>query len=929
MRPPLLLRFTSALALLLSVTSIGQASVQDRISSTTGGRVPLPHMVPAKARVSADLGPVSPDLKLSSVTVRFNMTEAQQSALTRLLSDQQNSNSPRYHHWLTPEQFGQQFGLSDADLAKVTAWLTSQGLTVSATSRSRTFVTVSGSAAQVEQAFHTTLHNLTWNGEKHFANVSDPALPAQIAGVIGGIAGLNDYKLKSRSRVQVVREVVMPKFTSSISGNHYVAPGDFDTIYDVNPLLTSSITGAGVQIAVMGQTDISLTDVAAFRSASGLPANVPSVVLASGSNDPGTNSNDIDEAQLDVEWAGAIATNAKVLYVNSTDVLGSSLQYAIDSNVAPIISISYGDCEANFGQSTLNTYNLLLAQANTQGQTVVAPGGDSGATDCDYQTATATQGLAVDFPASSPYATGAGGTMFNDGTATGGTSYWASTNAANNSSATGYIPEVVWNEDSGNISTSGGTLGAGGGGPSDFFTKPYWQVGSGVPNDSARDVPDIALNSAASHDGYLFCSQGSCVTGFRGSDGQSLDVVGGTSVATPAFASVLALVSQQTAKARLGNVNPVLYALANSTFRANVYHDIVSGDNKSPCTAGSVDCPSGGSIGFSAGPGYDLTTGWGSIDAYNLATKWSQVSPSGNTSLPGTTVSATTLTSTSPVCGVPAAKLALSINVASASGGGGTPGGTIQLLLDGTAIGAPLILSNGNASYTLDTSAYTSGAHTVAAVYSGDNTFAGSRSALTEDVVSGTKPDFTFTPCTAAITVASGNTSSGTTFTLTSVNGFNGSVNMTATSNDATLAAAYVFSVTPVALSSGSSATTVFTLQAYQKNAKTGHGLIKLAPSQTSSSRSPWYIAGSGATLACLMLFIAPRRRRWGALLAILCTAGVLGAAGCGGNTMLVTNSGGGTTPTQTNATAGTYNILLSGTSGSIVHSTNLTVTIQ
>ncbi len=923
-----LLQASSLVAFLVLAVAPGIAAVQDRISSiSAGSRVPLAHSVPAPVAVAQDLGPVAPDLKLSGITFRFNITPAQQTALTQLLIDQQNPSSPRYHRWLTPEQYGSQFGLSNADLSAVNAWLTAQGLTVVATSRSRSFVTVAGTAAQVQQALHTSLHNLTWNGEQHFANMSDPALPAQIAAVVANVSGLSDFRLKSRARVRTVQAPpANPQFTSSISGNHYLVPGDFDAIYDVNPLLTL-VNGTGIKIAVMGQTNINLPDVASFRAASGLPANVPTVVLAAGSANPGIVSTDVDEAHLDIEWAGAIAPNVSIVYVESTDVLGISLQYAIDQNIAPIVSISYGECEAALGLANLNSFNLLLQQANVQGETVVGPGGDSGATDCDYLSGTATQGLAVDFPASSPFATGAGGTMFNEGSALGATQYWNGTDLGNGASATGYIPEAVWNETVAATATTAGALAAGGGGASQVFTKPYWQTGPGVPADSSRDVPDISFNAAAAHDGYLFCSQGSCVTGFRAANGQTLNVVGGTSVATPAFASILALVEQQI-QSSLGNANPVLYAYGNSTYSTSVFHDITTGDNKSPCVAGTLDCPNGGSIGYTATPGYDLATGWGSVDAYNLATKWRLVTPASSTGVAGTVQSTTTITTGSPICGVPGSSLSLSITVAAAaSAAGGTPAGAVQLLVDGTATGAPIPLVNGTAAYTFNTAGLSSGGHVLSAVYSGDNTFAPSKNTLNEDVVSSTLPDFTFTPCTAAVTVTTGQASPGTTLTLGSVNGFSGSVSLTAASIDPTLGAGYLFSVTPVALTSGASATSVFTLQAYQVSAKTGHGLIQVHSGGTAlnGSRSPWYVAGSGATLACMLIFTMPRRRRWGALLAVACTVGVLGASGCGAANTLQQSIA----PVQTNATPGTYSLILTATSGAIIHTSNITVTIQ
>ena len=595
--------------LMCSVAPAMQGAVQNRIVNGAGAaKIAMPLSVSPKIAKATDLGAADGAAALSSMTLRFSMTDAQKAALTQLLIDQQNPASKKYHHWLTPEQFAMQYGLSSADIATVSQWLTGQGFKITSTARSRTFIQFSGSVAQAQAAFQTSIHRMSLNGQEHIANVTAASLPSGIAGVVGSVAGLNDFKLKPRAKVHQVRANPDPKFTSSLTNTTFIAPGDFYTIYDVKPLLASSVNGAGITIAVAGQTDISLGDVTAFRTAAGLSTNLPTVKLYGA--DPGISSDDIDEAQLDVEWSGAVAPSASILYVNSNNVI-DSLVDIIDNNLAPIATISYGDCESGTGASEINTLNQMFMQANAQGITVLGPAGDSGATDCDYQATSATQGLAVDFPASSPYVTGLGGTMFNEGTG----NYFSSTNDSNGGSAISYIPEEVWNETSVSLAANDG-LAAGGGGLSSFFTKPTWQTGTGVPNDFARDVPDVSLNAAANHDGYLFCSQGSCVNGFRTSatptascsTGNCLDVVGGTSVATPAFAGIIALV-QQKIGAATANANPVIYALANSTYYGTVFHDVTTGNNSSPCTAGSTDCPSGGSIGYSATAGYDLATG--------------------------------------------------------------------------------------------------------------------------------------------------------------------------------------------------------------------------------------------------------------------------------------------------------------------------------
>jgi subtilase family serine protease len=670
--------------------STASAAVQDRISTAiSSSRVTIPNSVHGKVRLATDLGPAAPDTKLEAMTLRFSMTAAQQAALDQLLLDQQNPSSPRYHQWLTPGQYAAQFGLSSADLAKVTAWLTSQGFAVTEIANSATFIRFNGTVAQAQTAFATSIHNVSLNGETHFANVTDAAVPSAFAGVVLGVTGLHDFKLKSRVRSHVVSDPAHTQFTSSLTGNHYIAPGDFYTIYDVNALYGTGINGTGVTIGIMGQVDINLPDVAAFRAASGLSANLPAVQTYGRDPGPpicsscttGPNSGDLAESSLDLEWSGAIAPSAKIIFVNSTDVLFGSLTDAVDDPTftASIISVSYGDCEPSWGQSNLNILNATFQMANARGITIVGPSGDDGASDCDSSDTSATEGLTVDFPASSPFVTGLGGTMFNEGTATGTTSFWntnSSSATANAGSAISYIPEAVWNEDA-----AGAEFASGGGGVSVYFPKPTWQVGTGVPATNFRYVPDISLDAAASHDGYLYCVQGSCTNGTFRDANSNLTEAGGTSFATPNFAAILALVEQKL-QSRIGNANPAIYAMANSTFYNNIFHDVTTGNNNSACTPGigftvpvgftpvPLTCPSSGTIGYSAGVGYDEATGWGTIDVANLASHWAAITPP--VTIPGSTADFTLATSTPTITIASPTQTTASFSVAPVNGFTGT-----------------------------------------------------------------------------------------------------------------------------------------------------------------------------------------------------------------------------------------------------------------
>ena len=868
-------------------------SAQGRVAAgkAFASRATIANTVPVRARLGVDLGGAPADQVLRSVRLRFSMSAARSQALDQLLVAQQNPASPEYHRWLTPEQFGVRFGLSAPDLAEVTAWLESTGLKVTGTARARTFLTVSGTVAQVESAFGTTIHRLSLNGAQHFSNVTDPSLPTRFAALVTTITGLNDLRLRPHAH---------PHYTSSVPGEHFIAPGDFYTIYDELPLLSEALDGSGITIAVAGQTDISLADVAAFRSASGLNGNLPVTYLYG--NDPGTSSDDLDEAQLDVEWSGAVAPEARILYVNSTDVLNDSLTQIVDQDLAPIASISYGDCESNFGAPTLAVFGELFREANAQGQTIVGPGGDDGATDCDFGETIAIEGLAVDFPGSSPNVTSVGGSMFNEGSGV----YWSAANGANGGSALTYIPETVWNE-----TALGGGLAAGGGGASAYFSKPPWQSGTGVPADSARDVPDVVFNAASYHDGYLFCSRGFCTDGFEDS-GNYVDVVGGTSVSTPALAGVLALLEQKTGSL-IGNANPAIYGLANSSYASAVFHDIVSGNNDSPCAAGTPDCASGGEIGYSATAGYDLASGWGSIDTFNLVNDWLNVTGGGNTIVPSASATSLQANASSVRAG---ASVALTATVASATAGVtmAMPTGTVQLLVDGTASGQAVAVANGTVAFAYATGNLSAGAHVFTGVYSGDSNFLTSAGSATVNILAAVVSDFTVTSSAAATSAKAGGRAMPITFTVTPANGFTGAVQFVCASSSSSLAAAYSFSVDPVVVS-GSAGNTVLTLIA---SSAPGQGVTALLRRDHSVGARlpapvPWQVAAGGFACAGLLLVMPRRRGAAGlqGLRALLLPALVLAGAtlvnGCGQNDFSTLN-------TSSYTAGGTYLVTVTAT---------------
>ncbi len=573
-----------------------RAQQQSRITRPVNNqqRVTLRGHVHPKARAEFDQGRVSPAMEIEYVTLNLAPGAAQQAALDQLLKDQQTQDSPSYHHWLTPEQYAERFGATDADIAKISAWAQSQGLNVVSVARGHNMIAVSGMASQVEAAFQTELHQYVVNGEMHFANATEPTVPAAMQGVITGIRGLHDFRMKARHHVVTAKDNLG-------DGSHGLVPDDFSTIYNVKALYAAGFDGTGQTLAIAGQTNINLSDINTFRGNYGLSVNPPTITAVPGVKPPGIRSGDLDEADLDLEWSGAIARNATIQYVYTQDVM-NSVQYVVDQKLAPVVSTSYGSCEPETPTSDIATFRLWAQQGNAEGITWMSASGDSGAADCDDIN---NPGLSVDTPGSIPEVTSVGGTEFVEGNGT----FWAATNDANGASALSYIPETVWND-----SAFEGQPVSAGGGISAVFARPVWQQAVGLPNDNVRHVPDIAMDASNDHDGY-----------FVETGGQLLQF-GGTSVPTPIFAGIITLLNQYLVKSGsadgVGNVNPTLYALASSS--PGVFHDITVGNNivTVACPRRSTTCGAQ-PVGWNAAAGYDNASGLGSFDVNQLVTKWS------------------------------------------------------------------------------------------------------------------------------------------------------------------------------------------------------------------------------------------------------------------------------------------------------------------
>lgn len=743
--------------------------------------------VPPVARPEFDQGPVDDVTPMSRMLLLLQRSPEQQAALRELMQEQLSKDSPNFHKWLTPQQFGQQFGPADTDIEIVKSWLVAHGFQDIKTANGRTTIEFSGSVRQVREAFHTEIHHFLIHGDTHQANAGDPQIPAALAPVVVGIASLSNFASKSMRHevgafTKTTDGTIVPQFTGANGAFYALGPADFAKIYNV----PSSLNGTGSKIAIVGVSDVNVQDVSDFRNLFALPTNPPNVVH--NGPDPGVNGGE-GEADLDIEWSGAVAPNAQIDYIVSEGTLTAdpvvlSALYVIDNNSDDILSVSFGKCEPNLGTAGNTLFQQLWEQAAAQGITVTVSAGDGGSAGCDdFHTETATTlGLAISGLASTPFNIAVGGTDFDDNGRQ--SSFWNTTNATSTfESALGYVPESSWNDSCAatavatNLTTvcanPNGIL-AGSGGPSGIngapfagYPKPSFQNGL-TPVDGARDVPDISLFASTgvlSKSFYVVCQADSipvgnppsCAPATQGGPFSFLGV-GGTSASAPGFAGILALIEQSErtrvpgSTGRQGNANFALYELAasasnscNSTTQplsppaSCLFYDITKGNNSVPCDGGSLNCSAStsGTFGVLVDPArttnpawitatrYDYATGLGSVNVANLISKWGGAVGA----FKATTANLKLNGGTNTINITHGTSVTAAVTVA-ANSGTGTPTGDVSLLAP-SSVGANEggtggTLSGGATNFTTKT--LPGGSYTVIAHYAGDGTFAPSDS---------------------------------------------------------------------------------------------------------------------------------------------------------------------------------------------------------
>jgi pro-kumamolisin-like protein/Big-like domain-containing protein/subtilase family protein len=722
------------------------------------------------ARREFDRGRVPVSLEALRMMLLLKRAPRQQMMLEQYLASLEDKNSPDFHRFLTPEQFGQQYGPAPEDVAQVVSWLSGRGFSVNKVAKSRMAIEFSGSVNQVERAFHTEIHQFAIGGQQHVANITNPMIPSALAPVVAGVSPLNDFHPRPQAihgtggRWNAAEKRFVPELTVSITGSPYLfmGPGDAATIYDAPTSLNTHLKpgqtnydGSGVTIGIATDGGVNLSNVANYRSLFKMPTGAISVVMDG--NSPG--GADDTEATLDGELAGAIAPGAKIVYYQAADTTFQSgvmlaILRALDDNAVNILNVSYGACE--LAQGAAGNQEILNAwqQAAAQGIAVTVSSGDSGSADCDdanTQTV-ASQGFGVNGLASTPYTVAVGGTDF-DVLAKNFSTYVSATNNGDYTSALGYIPETTWNDSTlgngssrdnqasqdanGNKNIVAGGGGASSGGLYDAsgkvlggYPKPAWQqqfqATAGIAADKVRDVPDVSMFAANGMYGSLWatCGDNDC----SGAN-PTISGVGGTSASAPAFAGVLALINQRLnqklgASERLGQPNWVLYQLAKT--HPEAFHPIQSGNNAVVCAPGTSDCAANGFLrGYDAGGSYNPATGLGSVDISSLVNNWTSVGKI-------QTTAALTLSSMTFQHGQPIA-VSVDVDPPAATGNVAISNDLSARGLFSGSSQLNLPLSNGVA--TGSWAGFPGGTYNVYAEYGGDANYGGSISGPTEITV--------------------------------------------------------------------------------------------------------------------------------------------------------------------------------------------------
>jgi len=963
-------------------------------------QIAIPGNVRPEAVAENDRGVVENTLPLDHMQILLKRPIDREEALERLMIEQQTPGSPNYRSWLSAADFGERFGPATEDIAAVTTWLEQKGFRVNSVNAGRTMIDFSGNAGMVETAFGTQIHRLEVNGVQHIANMSDPRIPAALAGVVAGIVSLHDFRPHTNYKAK-------PKYTytSGSSTLQALVPADLATIYNLNPVFSAGNTGAGQTIVLIEDTNVhATTDVSTFRSTFGLPAATFTQVHPSSCTNPGDVAGNDGEATLDVEWAGAAAPGAALELASCADTSTTfggliAIQNLINGSSPPtIMSVSYGECEAENGATANAAYVSTYQQAASEGVSVFVSSGDEGAASCDADETKSTHGIGVSGFASTPYNVAVGGTDFGDAYAGTTGTYWNTTNTSTYGSAKSYINEIPWNDScasqlissyNGSSTTYGSagfcnsttgkadylTTASGSGGPSGCATgtastsgvisgscagtaKPSWQSGIlGNPSDGVRDIPDVSLFAANGVWGhyYIYCYTGSSADGGAACTGapSGWSGAGGTSFASPIMAGIQALVNTKIG-ASVGNPASTYYALAKTEYGSSgssscnsskgnavgstcIFYDVTQGDMDVNCT-GTHNCylPSGtnGVLSTSSSayaPAYGTATGWdfatgiGTVNAANLVNGW-----------PGGTAGYSLSTSPTSLSVTQGGSASTTVTVTDTNGFSGS----VSLAASGLPSGVTAAFSP---TSTATTSTLTLTASSSATTGSATITITGTSGSITETttvsvtVSAAAQASFSLSASPTSLSENQGAAAS-TTISVTDINGFSGSVALSASGLPSGVTAAFspasTTSTSTLTLTASSTATTgtstvtiTGTSGSLTETTTVSLTVSAVAQANYTLSASPTSLTEAQGAGASTTVTVTPSNGFTGsvALTASGLPTGVTAAFSPASTTSTSTL----TLTASSTATVGTSTVTITGTSGSLSHTTTVSLTVS
>jgi len=688
------------------------------VGDLRSGVTAILQVTPVAASQGRDLGVAPEGTRLDRILLLLEPSLAQQQALDTELARQQTAGSCAWHQWLTPAEFADSYANSTGDVIAVADWLREAGFTVAPIPSSRGWIEFSGTAAQVEAAFRSPVHFYETAAGLRPSLAKAIAVPAPLRPLIHGLVS-PDGALSVpaiTTPLQVNSSTAAVAAETSLAHAVALTPALAAQFLHLDALHAAGTQGAGETIAIAARSNVQPQDMAAFRSAFGLPANA--IVVTPAGADPGLTA-DQAAAEFAASWAGAAAPEARILIApaattQATDGVDLSLASIVDQNQAHTVVVGFSACEASLGETHQAFYSALYRQAAAQGVAIIAATGDSGASACHAagSDSAVTTGFAVNALASTAWNTSVGATAF---TASGDLAAWSPANPADSAYASG-------------------------GGASDIRVTPDWQPAlSQAPQ--GRLLPDLslptALDSAFSR-GLAFCFSASVPT-----SGCSLVRSGGSSAAAAIFGGISALLAQKYGAQ--GNLAPHLYSLRS---QAGIFNDVEQGSARLACAAGSRGCDESGSIGYDALAGFDLATGLGTPNADNLVNAWARPDATGT----GTTSIVLTV---SPVVANatynPSAQLTFTVSVSTTTSGP-TPTGTVQFTDSATtgSLGSLTLDSSGMAVLIPAIGALPVKGNNITAVYSGDTNYASNSSQpLTVNIQQSTT-SMTVTPATTA-----------------------------------------------------------------------------------------------------------------------------------------------------------------------------------